>query len=72
MKKTKNSNLTFTINVNDFNSNNEAVAYLTKAIKTSLELNRDKKFLNDMKNADDIILTLKKNLKIKIKDCSCK
>jgi hypothetical protein len=44
MKKLKNSNLTFTINVKDFNTDNDAMNYLIKAIKTSLELNRDKKF----------------------------
>ena len=72
MKKLKDSNLTFTINVKDFNTDNDTMNYLIKAIKTSLELNRDKKFLNDMKKADDIILTLKKNLKVTIKDCRCK
>jgi len=71
MKKLKNSNLSFTINVKDFNSNNDAIDYLIEAVQTSLELNRDSKFLNDMKEASDITLSLKKNLKIKIKDCGC-
>jgi hypothetical protein len=71
MKKLKNSNLTFTINVKDFNTNNDAIDYLKEAIRTSLELNQNKKFLKDMKQASDIKLSLKKNLKVKIKDCGC-
>ena len=72
MKKLKNTNLTFTINLKDFQSDNDVIDYLMEAVQTSLELNRDKRFLNDIKMANDIKLSLKKNLKIKIKDCGCK
>lgn len=71
MKKQNNSNLTYTINIKDFSNNEEIINYLLEAITTSLELNDDNKFLNNMKDADEINLSLKKNLKIKIKDCGC-
>lgn len=71
MKKQKNSNLTFTINIKDYNNNEEIINYLVEALTTSLELNDDNKFLSNMKDADEINLSLKKNLKIKIKDCGC-
>ena len=71
MKKQNNSNLTFTINIKDYDNNEEVINYLIKSIITSLELNDDDKFLNDMREADEINLSLKKNLKIKIKDCGC-
>lgn len=71
MKKQNNSNLTYTINIKDFSNNEEIINYLLEAITTSLELNDDNKFLNNMKDADEINLSLKKNLKIKIKDCRC-
>ena len=71
MKKQKNSNLTFTINIKDYNNNEEIINYLLEALTTSLELNDDNKFLSNMKEADEINLSLKKNLKIKIKDCGC-
>jgi hypothetical protein len=71
MKKQKNSNLTFTINIKDYNNNEEIINYLLEALTTSLELNDDNKFLSNMKDADEINLSLKKNLKIKIKDCGC-
>lgn len=71
MKKQKNSNLTFTINIKDYNNNEEIINYVLEALTTSLELNDDNKFLSNMKDADEINLSLKKNLKIKIKDCGC-
>lgn len=71
MKKQKNSNLTFTINIKDYNNNEEIINYLLEALTTSLELNDANKFLSNMKDADEINLSLKKNLKIKIKDCGC-
>lgn len=71
MKKQKNSNLTFMINIKDYTNNEEIINYLLEAITTSLELNDDKKFLKNMKEANEINLSLKKNLKIKIKDCGC-
>ena len=71
MKKQKNSNLSFTINIKDYNNNEDIINYLIKAITTSLELNDDNKFLSDMMDANEINLSLKKNLKIKIKDCGC-
>jgi len=71
MKKQKNTNLVFTINVKDFDSDNDVIDYLIEAVQTSLQLNRNEKFLKDMEEADDISLSMKKNLKIKIKDCSC-
>jgi hypothetical protein len=71
MEKQKNSNLSFTINIKDYNNNEDIINYLIKAITTSLELNDDNKFLSDMKDANEINLSLKKNLKIKIKDCGC-
>lgn len=71
MKKQNNSNLSYTINIKDYTNNEEIINYLLEAINTSLELNNDNKFLTDMKNANEIKLLLKKNLKIKIKDCGC-
>jgi hypothetical protein len=71
MKKQKNSNLTFTINIKDYTNNEEIINYLIESITTSLELNDEDKFLKDMKDADEINLSLKRNLKIKIKDCGC-
>lgn len=71
MKKQKNSNLYFTINIKDFSNDEEIINYLIKSITTSLELNKDDKFLKDMNDANEINLSLKRNLKIKIKDCGC-
>jgi hypothetical protein len=71
MKKQNNSNLSYTINIKDYTNNEEIINHLFEAIKTSLELNEDDKFLNDMGEADEINLSIKKNLKIKIKDCGC-
>ena len=71
MKKQNNSNLSYTINIKDYTNNEVIINHLYEAIKTSLELNEDDKFLNDMKDANEINLSLKKNLKIKIKDCGC-
>jgi hypothetical protein len=71
MKKTKKSNLVFTIEVKDFTTNKNVVDYLIDAINTSLELNRDKDFKNRMNKADGLELSLKNNLKIKIQDCGC-
>jgi hypothetical protein len=71
MKKQNNSNLSYTIYIKDYNNNEDIINYLIKAITTSLELNDDYKFLSDMKDANEINLSLKKNLKIKIKDCGC-
>jgi hypothetical protein len=71
MKKQNNSNLSYTINIKDYTNNEEIINHLFEAIKTSLELNEDDKFLNDMKDTNEINLSLKKNLKIKIKDCGC-
>ena len=71
MKKQNNSNLSYTINIKDYTNNEEIINYLLEAITTSLELNDDNKFLNDMSEADEINLSIKKNLKIKIKDCGC-
>jgi hypothetical protein len=71
MKKTKKSNLVFTIEVNDFTNNNSVVDYLIEAINTSLELNEDKDFNIRMKQVDSLELSLKNNLKIKIQDCGC-
>jgi len=71
MKKQKNSNLSFTINIKDFSNDEEIIDYLIESITTSLELNKDDKFLKDMNDANEINLSLKRNLKIKIKDCGC-
>lgn len=71
MKKTKKSNLVFTIEVKDFTTDKSVVDYLIKAINTSLELNRDKNFKKRMNQADGLELSLKNNLKIKIQDCGC-
>lgn len=71
MKNQKPTNLNFTINIKKFSNDDEIINHLLKAIKTSLDLNRDDKFLQDMKDADEINLSLKKNLKVKIKDCDC-
>jgi hypothetical protein len=71
MKKTKKSNLVFTIELKDFTTNKNVVDYLIDAINTSLELNRDKDFKNRMNKADGLELSLKNNLKIKIQDCGC-
>ena len=71
MKKVKNSNLSFTINVKDFNNDKDVVDYLMEAINTSLQLNNDNDFNNRMKEVDNLKLSLKKNLKIKIQDCGC-
>lgn len=71
MKKTKKSNLVFTIEVKDFTTNKSVVDYLIEAINTSLELNRDKNFKKRMNQADGLELSLKNNLKIKIQDCGC-
>jgi hypothetical protein len=71
MTKTKNTNLTFTINVKDFNNDKDVVDYLMEAINTSLQLNNDNDFNNRMKEVDNLKLSLKKNLKIKIQDCGC-
>ena len=71
MRKQKNSDLTFTINVKDFTNNEDIINYLFEAVKTSLELNNDNKFLEEMKVVDGLNLSLKKNLNISINDCSC-
>ena len=71
MRKQKNSDLTFTINVKDFTNNEDIINYLFEAVKTSLELNNDSKFLEEMKVVDGLNLSLKKNLNISINDCSC-
>jgi hypothetical protein len=71
MKKQKNTNLSFTINIKDFSNDEEIINYLIESITTSLELNKDDKFLKDMNDANEINLSLKRNLKIKIKDCGC-
>lgn len=71
MKKQNNTNLSFTINIKDYNNNEEIINHLIESITTSLELNDDNKFLTDMKDANEINLSLKRNLKIKIKDCGC-
>lgn len=71
MKKKNNTNLSFTINIKDYSNNDEIINYLLEAITTSLELNDDDSFLKNMKDANEINLALKKNLKIKIKDCGC-
>lgn len=71
MKKQSNTNLSYTINIKDYNNNEEIINYLLEAITTSLELNNDNKFLKNMKDAEEINLSLKRNLKIKIKDCKC-
>ena len=72
MKKTKESNLEFTIEVKDFTTNKDVVDYLIEAINTSLELNIDEDFNMRMKQVDEFELSLKNNnLKIKIKDCGC-
>ena len=44
MKKIKKSNLGFTINMKDFNSDKAIIDYLNEAINTSLQLSRDKEF----------------------------
>ena len=64
MKKTKKSNLEFTIDVKDFTTNNSVVDYLMEAINTSLELNIDEDFNMRMKQVDGLELSLKNNLKI--------
>jgi hypothetical protein len=71
MKKQKNTNLSFTINIKDFSNDEEIINYLIESITTSLELNKDDKFLKDMNDANEINLSLKRNLKIRIKDCGC-
>ena len=71
MKKVKNSNLSFTINVKDFINDSDVVDYLIEAINTSLQLNDDKDFNSRMQEVDNLKLSLKKNLKIKIQDCGC-
>ena len=71
MKKTKKSNLVFTINVKDFNSDKAIIEYLNEAINTSLQLSRDKEFKKRMKQVNDFELSLKNNLSISINDCSC-
>lgn len=71
MKKNKKSNLEFTIEVKDFTTNKDVVDYLIEAINTSLELNIDEDFNMRMKQVDEFELSLKNNLKIKIKDCGC-
>jgi len=71
MKIQDSTNLSYTINIKEYSNNEEIINYLIEAITTSLELNDDKKFLSDMKDANEIKLSLKKNLKIKIKDCGC-
>jgi hypothetical protein len=71
MKKQKNSNLSYTINIKDYSNNEEIINYLIESITTSLELNEDNKFLKNMKDANEVNLSLKRNLKIKIKDCGC-
>ncbi len=71
MRKQKNSDLTFTINIKDFTNNEDIINHLFEAVKTSLELNNDNKFLEEMKVVDGINLSLKKNLNISINDCSC-
>ncbi len=71
MKKTKKSNLEFTIEVKDFTTNKDVVDYLMEAINTSLELNIDEDFNMRMKQVDGLELSLKTNLKIKIQDCGC-
>ena len=71
MKKQNNTNLSYTINIKDFSNNDDVINYLIESITTSLELNEDDKFLKDMNDANEINLSLKRNLKIKIKDCGC-
>ncbi len=71
MKKTKRSNLVFTINVKDFNSDRAIIEYLNEAINTSLELSREKDFTKRMKQVNGFELSLKNNLHISINDCSC-
>ena len=71
MKKTKKSNLVFTINVKDFNSDKAIIEYLNEAINTSLQLSRDKEFKKRMKQVNGFELSLKNNLSISINDCSC-
>ena len=71
MKKTKKSNLEFTIEVKDFTNNKKVVDYLIEAINTSLQLNKDKDFNIRMKQVDGLELSLKNNLKVKIQDCGC-
>ena len=71
MTNTKNSNLMFTIEVKDFSNNKEIIDYLTEAINTSLELNKDKDFNIRMKQVNGFELSLKNNLHISINDCSC-
>jgi hypothetical protein len=71
MKKQNISNLSYTINIKDYTNNEDIINHLFEAIKTSLELNEDDKFQKNMKDADEINLSLKRNLKIKIKDCGC-
>ena len=71
MKKRNNTNLSYTINIKDFSNNEEIINYLIQSITTSLELNKDDKFLKDMNDTNEIYLSLKRNLKIKIKDCGC-
>jgi len=57
MKKTKKSNLVFTINVKDFNSDKAIIEYLNEAINTSLQLSRDKEFNKRMKIESFLFLT---------------
>jgi len=71
MKKTKKSNLVFTINVKDFNSDKAIIDYLNEAIKTSLQLSRDKEFNKRMKQVNGFELSLLNNLNISINACSC-
>lgn len=71
MKKTKKSNLVFTINVKDFSSDKAIIEYLNEAINTSLQLSRDKEFSKRMKLVNGFELSLKNNLNISINDCSC-
>lgn len=71
MKKQKSTNLSFTINVKDFTNNEDIFNYLFEAVQTSLELNDDNKFLKNMKEAQEINLSLKRNIKVKINDCKC-
>lgn len=71
MEKQKHTNLSFTITVKNFSNNEEIINHLLEAITTSLELNEDDRFLGDWEKANEINLSLKKNLKIKIKDCGC-
>ncbi len=56
MKKQNNTNLSYTINIKDFVNNEVIINHLFDTIKTSLELNEDDYFLNDMSQTNEINL----------------